>query len=151
SDGAFLYEQCLKHSLESYNDKLKQVMFQKELGRVWDKVQRIEKIALELQRKLNISTSSSVGRAALLAKADLASEMVYEFPDLQGTIGRLLALAQGETPDVAAAIEEQWMPKGEGAPLPTTDTGIVISLADKIDNIAGCFAAGLKPTSSSDP
>lgn len=151
SDGAFLYEQGLKQPLESYNEKLKLVMFQKELGSVYAKMRRVEKIALHLQLQLHISTPEMVQRAAYLSKADLASEMVYEFPDLQGTIGRLLALAQGEAKDVAFAIEEQWMPRGEKAPLPETETGMIISLADKIDNIVGCFAVGLKPSSSSDP
>jgi glycyl-tRNA synthetase len=151
SDGAFLYEQGLKVPLQYYNEKLKQVTFQKELGSTYDKVLRIGMHASYLQELLQLSSKPLVARAAEICKADLASEMVFEFPDLQGTIGRYYAQAQGEDPEVAQAIEEQWMPRRENAPLPASPTGIVISLADKLDNLIGCFAVNLKPTSSSDP
>ena len=151
SDGVFLYEEDLKVRLEVFNEKLKKVTFQKELGTVYQKVERIIIHAKVLQKMLGISSPSKVERAALLCKADLASNMVYEFPELQGTIGTYYALAQKEDPEVAKAIDEHWMPRGENAPLPETETGIVISLADKFDNILGCFSLGLKPTSSSDP
>lgn len=151
SDGVFLYEQGLKVPLEHFNNKLKQVTFQKELGSTYNKVVRLQKHANYLQNILQISTPELVSRAAELSKADLATEMVFEFPDLQGTIGRYYAMAQGENSEVAQAIEEQWMPRKENAPLPESTTGIILSLADKIDNLLGCFAVGLKPTSSSDP
>lgn len=151
SDGVFLYEHGLKASLEDFNEKLKHVIFQKELGSVFAKVQRIIAHARTLQKELKIGSLDKVERAALLCKADLASEMVYEFPDLQGTIGHYYATAQNEDPEVALAIDEHWMPRGENAPLPQSATGIIISLADKIDNLIGCFCIGLKPTSSSDP
>jgi glycyl-tRNA synthetase len=151
NDGVFLYEQGLKVNLEKLNEKLKNITFQKDLGSVFDKVQRIQADAALLQRFLNISTPEKVKRAAELCKADIASEMVFEFPELQGVIGRYYAQFHGEDPEVAQAIEEHWMPRGENAALPETETGIVISLADKIDNLIGCYAAGLKPTSSSDP
>jgi len=151
SDGVFLYEQSCKQPLEAYNSKLSNVTYQKDLGSLLDKQSRVAKMAYYLQKQLSISSLKDVERASLLCKADLATEMVYEFPDLQGTIGRLLAEAQGETPEVSLAIEEQWMPKGEGSPLPQTATGTILSLADKFDNIVSSFAAGLKPTSSSDP
>jgi len=151
SDGVFLYEQGLKTPLEALNEKLKTVTFQKELGTMYQKVERLERHALYLQKVLKISTPQRALRAAVLSKADLASEMVYEFPDLQGVIGRCYALANGEEDDVAYAIEEQWMPRGEKASLPVRETGILLSIADKMDNLVGCFAANLKPTSSSDP
>ncbi len=151
TDGVFLYSQGLKNPLESYNEKLKSVMFQKSLGSVYDKVLRIQKHAETIQKLLNISSLEKVSRASLLSKADLATEMVFEFPDLQGTIGKYYALASNEDKEVAEAIEEQWMPKGENAKLPKTATGIILSLSDKIDNIIGCYIADLKPTSSSDP
>lgn len=151
SDGVFLYDQGIKVPLESYNEKLKNVIFQKELGSVYAKVERLQKHSGVLQKTLNLSTPEQVRRAALLSKADLASEMVHEFPDLQGTIGRYYAEAQGENAETALAIEEQWMPRKEGAPLPESDTGTILSLADKFDNIIGCFIANLKPTASSDP
>lgn len=151
NDGVFLYEQGLKTPLEKYNDKLKNMTFQKNLGSVYDKVLRISKLANTLHGFLKMGDLNRIKRAAELCKADLATEMVFEFPDLQGIIGRYYALAQGEDPEVARAIEEHWMPRGENAPLPETDTGVIISLADKIDNLIGCYAAGLIPTSSSDP
>ncbi len=151
SDGLFLYEEDLKTRLEVFNEKLKTTVFQKELGSLYQKVERLMAHACFLQQVLGISSLSKVERAAFLCKADLASRMVYEFPDLQGTMGAYYALAQGEDPEVARAIEEHWMPRGEGALLPQTETGILLSLADKIDNLLGCFALGLKPTSSSDP
>jgi glycyl-tRNA synthetase len=151
NDGVFLYEQGLKNRLEHYNEKLKHITFQKELGTVYDKVQRIASHAALLQRRLNISDPAKTKRAAELCKADMASEMVFEFPELQGTIGHYYALAQGEDPEVAQAIEEQWMPRGENAPLPATATGVILSFADKIDNLLGCYTVNLKPTSSSDP
>lgn len=151
SDGVFLYEQGLKQPLEKYNEKLKNVVFQKELGSVYDKVKRITAHAEHIQKALKIGNLANAKRAAELSKADLATEMVYEFPELQGIIGRYYALASKEAPAVAQAIDEQWMPRGENAPLPESDEGIVLSLADKIDNLVGCYVAGLKPTSSSDP
>jgi glycyl-tRNA synthetase len=151
SDGVFLYEEDLKHRLEDFNEKLKKVTFQKNLGTVFNKVERIIVHAQTLQNILKIGSQEKASRAALLCKADLASNMVYEFPELQGTIGKYYAIAQGEDPEVATAIDEQWMPRGEKAPLPETNTGIILSLADKFDNLLCCFAVGLKPTSSSDP
>ena len=151
SDGVFLYEQGLKMKLDDYNEKLKHITFQKELGSIYEKVMRIIKNAHILQKHLKISDPTKTERAALLSKADIATEMVFEFPELQGIIGRYYALAQGEDAEVAQAIEEHWMPRGENAPLPESPTGILVSLADKIDNILGCYSANLKPTSSSDP
>lgn len=150
-DGAFLYEQGLKEPLEHFNDKLKTVTFQKELGSVFDKVERTVKHAQFLQKTLNISDLKKASRAALLSKADLATEMVFEFPELQGTIGKYYATKSNEESEVAIAIEEQWMPRSEQDSLPKTETGIILSLADKFDNLIGCYIAGLKPTSSSDP
>lgn len=151
SDGVFLYEEDLKMRLEDFNEKLKKVTFQKELGSVFQKVERIVAHAKTIQQILNISTPSKVERAALLSKSDLTSNMVYEFPELQGTMGTYYAIAQGEDPEIAQSIHEHWMPRGENAPLPETETGTIISLADKFDNLLGCFSLGLKPTSSSDP
>ncbi|MBA3239225.1 MAG: glycine--tRNA ligase [Parachlamydiaceae bacterium] len=151
SDGVFLYEQGVSIPLDKLNEKLKNVTFQKELGTLDAKVKRLQKHAQYLQTLLKIGTPEKAQRAAELSKADLVSEMVHEFPDLQGTIGRYYAEAQGENSEVAMALEEQWMPRKEGASLPSTETGIILSLSDKLDNIIGCFIADLKPTSSSDP
>lgn len=151
SDGVFLYEEDLKTPLEGFNEKLKKVTFQKQLGSVFEKVERIILHAESIQHLLHISTNEKVRRAALFCKADLASNMVYEFPELQGVMGTYFALFHGEDNEVAQAINEHWMPRGEHAPLPQTETGICLSLADKVDNLLGCFALGLCPTSSSDP
>ena len=158
SDGTFLYEQDLKVSLDDLTEKLKHVTFQKELGSVHDKVKRLVAHAEELHRVITAANPNSsmgaletVKRAAWLCKADLASELVGEFPDLQGTAGRHYALHQGEDPQVAQAIDEHWMPRGDQAPLPESSAGIIISLSEKVDNLIGCFLVGLRPTSSSDP
>lgn len=151
SDGVFLYAQGQKTPLANYNEKLKVVTFQEKLGSVYDKVERIIAHAETIQKLLKIGDPTKVKRAALLSKADLASEMVFEFPELQGVIGKYYAQENGEDPEVALAIEEQWMPRGEKDSLPKTPTGIVLSLADKFDNLIGCYCADLKPTSSSDP
>ncbi|HEY5260277.1 MAG TPA: glycine--tRNA ligase subunit beta, partial [Rhabdochlamydiaceae bacterium] len=151
SDGAFLYAQDLKHPLEQFNKKLAVMTFQKELGSMLDKVERIKKNAQIINAHLKLADDKKLSRAALLCKSDLASELVKEFPELQGIIGKYYAEAQSEDREVALAIEEHWFPKFEGAPLPTTPTGIVLSLADKFDNLLSYYSVGLKPTSSSDP
>jgi glycyl-tRNA synthetase len=151
ADGMFLYEEDLKVPVDRFNEKLKAVTFQKELGSVWDKVQRLIAIAQILHNHLPICDLEQLRRAATLCKADLASDLVGEFPELQGIAGKLYALKQKEDERVALAIEEHWMPRGEKAPLPKTPCGILLSIAEKIDNFICCFALDLKPTSSSDP
>lgn len=151
ADGVFLYEDDLKTSLDAFAKKLETIIFQKELGTVSEKVDRIKRLALTLAQTLQLGDEKMVLRAATLCKADLATEMVQEFPDLQGTIGKYYALHQKEADEVASAIEEHWLPKSEGGPLPKTITGIIVSLADKLDNLISYFKVGLKPSSSSDP
>jgi glycyl-tRNA synthetase len=151
SDGVFLYDQDIKTPLVEFNNKLKIMTFQKELGSMLDKVMRILSVAGALNDALTIADSEKVARAALLCKADLATALVGEFPELQGTVGKYYALAQKEDPEVASAIEEHWMPRREKGELPHTPSGIILSLADKIDNLNSYFKVGLKPTSSSDP
>jgi glycyl-tRNA synthetase len=151
SDGVFLYEQDLKTPLELFNEKLRLMTYQKELGTMFDKVERLASIARILNTQLDIADQNKVNQAALLCKADLASALVGEFPALQGAIGKYYALAQKEDKEVAEAIHEHWMPRSENAPLPQTATGIILSLADKIDNLLSCYSTGLKPSSSSDP
>jgi glycyl-tRNA synthetase len=151
SDGVFLYQQDLKMPIEQFNEKLKHVTYQKDLGTVYDKVVRLIAHAEVLHRYFPVGDINKIKRAALLSKADLASGMVYEFPELQGVMGRYYAEAAGEDFEVALAIDEHWMPRGENAPLPISATGLIVSLAEKVDNLIGCFAAGLIPTSSSDP
>ncbi|MCB1110146.1 MAG: glycine--tRNA ligase subunit beta [Chlamydiia bacterium] len=151
SDGVFLYEEDLKTSLDAFAKKLETIIFQKELGSYAEKVDRLKRLALLLTQALEMGNEKTVLRAATLCKADIASELVQEFPDLQGTIGKHYALHQKEEEEVATAIEEHWLPKSEGGALPTSKTGILISLADKLDNLTSYFKVGLKPTSSSDP
>ena len=151
ADGVFLYEQDLQKPLESFNEMLQKMTFQKDLGTMLDKVMRVVELAQKLNDQLQIAGQSHLARAALLCKSDLASDMVGEFPELQGTIGKYYATAQNEPEEVAIAIEEHWMPRMEGGDLPKTREGIVLSLADKLDNLISYFRVGLKPTSSSDP
>ncbi len=151
SDGVFLYEQDLKASLESLNEKLRLMTHQKELGTMFDKVQRLGALSEIVNKHLSIADQKKVARAVFLCKADLASALVGEFPELQGTAGKYYALAQKEEKEVASAIEEHWMPRAEHAPLPKTSVGVILSVADKIDNLIGCYSVGLKPSSSSDP
>ncbi|MCC5831899.1 MAG: glycine--tRNA ligase [Chlamydiales bacterium] len=151
ADGVFLYEEDLNTPLDQFNNQLKKMTFQKELGSVWEKVERLRKIAATLHNHLPICDAEDLLRAAELCKSDLASLLVGEFPELQGHAGAIYARKQGESEAVAYAIEEHWMPRGERAPLPQTPCGLLLSLADKIDNLLSSFTVGLKPTSSSDP
>lgn len=151
SDGLFLYEADLKAPANSWNEKLKKVTFQEQLGSLHDKIKRLNLIAPLIAEKLSLSDKEKAVQAAEHCKNDLVSELVGEFPELQGVIGRHYAEKLGADPEVAAAIEEHYLPKTEGGPLPQTETGTTLSLADKIDNLLGYFSVGLKPTSSSDP
>ncbi len=151
SDGLFLYDQDQKSSLEAMNEKLKSIVFQKDLGTMHDKLLRLERHAALIANTFQTVEPEKAKRAAHLCKADLASMLVDEFPDLQGTIGKEYALRQKEDPEIASAIEEHWMPRHEGAAMPNSALGRILSIADKIDNLLGYFSVGLKPTSSSDP
>jgi glycyl-tRNA synthetase len=150
-DGTFLYEQDLKVSLEAFREKLKKATFLTGLGSLFDKTERLKLHGKTLLKYLPIADISKVEKGAELSKCDLASGVVYEFPELQGVMGKIYALQAGIDPDIAASIDEHWMPRGENAPLPKTPTGMILSLADKIDNLLSCFGMGMKPTSSSDP
>ncbi|MCB1080761.1 MAG: glycine--tRNA ligase subunit beta [Chlamydiia bacterium] len=151
SDGVFLYQEDLKTSLDAFAKKLETIIFQKDLGSVAEKVMRVKHLTLTLSQLLALGEEKLALRAAALCKADLATELVQEFTDLQGTIGKHYALHQKENPEVALAIEEHYLPKFEGDALPTTPVGTLLSLADKLDNLISYFKVGLKPTSSSDP
>lgn len=150
-DGSFLYEQDLKTPFENFNAKLKHVTYLKGLGTLFDKAERLKAHLEVLKNFVPVKNENLIKRAAELSKMDLASSMVYEFPELQGVMGRYYALAKGENKEVAEAIEEQWMPRRENGSLPQTEIGTLLSLADKIDNLLACFGANLKPSSSSDP
>lgn len=151
SDGVFLYEQDLKTPLQQFNEKLRLMTYQKDLGSMFDKVERLGFIAKVINSHLELADPKKVKRAAELCKADLASALVGEFPELQGIIGQYYAVYQKEEKEVADAINEHWMPRAENAPLPATATGVIVSLSDKMDNLISSYSVGLKPSSSSDP
>ncbi|WP_278681592.1 glycine--tRNA ligase subunit beta [Paraclostridium bifermentans] len=152
ADALFFYKEDTKKSLESYIEKLKTVVFQAKLGTVYDKSLRIEKLANDILEKLNeTDIKEDTLRAAKLCKADLVTGMVFEFTELQGVMGREYAKVSGENENVAEAIFEHYLPRFAGDILPTTKSGIVLSIADKLDSIAGFFAIGIQPTGSQDP
>ena len=151
SDGVFLYKQDLKFPLENYVEKLKSVTFQKDLGSLYQKMERIQHHANLLFHLLKIGNKEKILRASFLCKADLVTHLVKEFPELQGITGKTYALLQNEDQEIAEAIFEHWLPNSESGPLPTTTTGILLSLADKFDNLVGYYSVGLRPSSSSDP
>ncbi len=153
ADAKFFFEEDLKTPLSAKVDGLKKIVWLEGLGTVYEKVERIAKLAEFLAEKLHATAEqkANTDRAAELAKADLVTNMVYEFPELQGVMGREYALKNGEKPEVAQAIFEHYLPRFAGDDLPQTLPGRVLSLADKLDSIVGCFAVGIQPTGSQDP
>ncbi|MEG6616357.1 glycine--tRNA ligase subunit beta [Peptococcaceae bacterium 1198_IL3148] len=153
ADAQFFYQEDLKTPLADKVDGLKKVVWLEGLGTVYAKVERIAKLAANFADalKANDQQKQQVARGALLAKADLETNMVYEFPELQGIIGREYALRNGEDGAVAEAIYEHYLPRFAGDELPASLPGQVLSLADKMDSIVGCFAIGIQPTGSQDP
>jgi glycyl-tRNA synthetase beta chain len=148
----FLKEDRKKPLAELVND-LKGIVYQEKLGTYWDRVNRLKTMAGHLADTLALSKAERENciRAAELCKCDLTTEMVGEFPNLQGVIGREYALMDGEADDVAVAIEEHYLPRFAGDRLPSTAVGKVLALAEKFDAVTGCFASGLSPTGSQDP
>ena len=136
--------------LDQRLEKLERVVFHEKLGTQGERVARIEALAKELAPKVG-ADAALAARAAKLAKADLATEMVGEFPELQGLMGRYYALAQGEEPSVADAIEEHWKPQGPNDRIPAAPVSIAVALADKLDTLVGFWAIDEKPTGSKDP
>ncbi|HEY9610069.1 glycine--tRNA ligase subunit beta, partial [Allocoleopsis sp.] len=153
ADGQFFYKTDLASPLESYLPKLEKVTFQDELGSVRGKVGRIEKVAAQIADQLAVSPEqrSDILRAASLCKADLVTQMVYEFPELQGVMGQKYAAASGESEAVATAIFEHYLPRGASDKLPQSLTGQVVGLADRMDTLVSIFGLGMQPTGSGDP
>lgn len=152
ADALFFYKEDTKNDLESYIEKLKTVVFQAKLGTVYDKTLRIEKLSEKILNILNMSNETEdTKRAAKLLKADLVTGMVFEFTELQGIMGREYARVGGENESVSEAIFEHYLPRFAGDMLPKTNAGIVLSISDKLDSIAGFFAIGIQPTGSQDP
>ncbi|WP_027338668.1 glycine--tRNA ligase subunit beta [Halonatronum saccharophilum] len=153
SDAMFFYKEDQKDKLEDKVDKLKNIIFQEDLGTLYEKVERIQNLSDEIAQNLNLSKEKikEVNRVAKLSKADLVTEMVNEFSKLQGVMGREYALIDGEGEGVANGIFEHYLPRYKGDILPSSEAGIIVSIADKIDNIVGCFSVGIIPTGSQDP
>ena len=150
TDAEFFFKQDKKQPLESHNERLANVVFQAELGSVFDKATRVSNLAGFIAEHIG-GDSTMAQRAGLLSKCDLSTEMVGEFPELQGIAGYYYAKHDGEAEDVALALNEQYMPRGAGAELPSTLTGAAVALADKIDTLVGIFGIGMLPTGSKDP
>ena len=152
ADALFFYNEDTKKPLESFVDKLNTVVFQAKLGTVYDKTLRIEKLSKVILDELNMTESeANTSRTAKLCKADLVTNMVFEFTELQGIMGRDYAKVSGENEEVCQGIFEHYLPRFAGDILPETNVGIALSIADKLDSIAGFFAIGIKPSGSQDP
>ncbi|MFK4340924.1 MULTISPECIES: glycine--tRNA ligase subunit beta [unclassified Paenibacillus] len=153
SDAKFFYEEDQRLEIKDALSKLESIVFHEELGSVGDKVRRIRRIADALAEKLRVSpdTLESVSRAADICKFDLVTQMVYEFPELQGVMGEDYARKAGEKEEVARAVFEHYQPRFAGETVPSTNAGAIVSIADKIDTITGCFSIGIIPTGSQDP
>jgi glycyl-tRNA synthetase beta chain len=151
ADAQFFFQEDQKVSLENRVEKLKVVIFQAKLGTSYEKVMRIQRLAVKLAEELAPQEKETTARGAYLCKADLVTEMVGEFPQLQGIMGREYALLAGEDPPVAQVIFEHYLPRFAGDELPVSSAGAMVSIADKVDTIIGCFGVGLIPTGTSDP
>ena len=157
ADAQFFFDEDRKKSLAEHREKLKTVVFQQGLGSMYEKTERLMGLVTAIVEELAPdaavyeSMEPDARRAAELSKADLVTGMVTEFTELQGIMGREYALLDGEKPEVARAIDEQYMPRFAGDELPQSDLGFALSVADKIDNIVGTFSRGKIPTGSQDP
>ena len=151
NDARFFYREDLKIPLEDFVERLRNVVFQAKLGTSYEKVERFRSLAENMADLLCPEQKAAISRTAWLCKADLESNMVNEFSDLQGIMGREYARAAGEAEAIAIGIHEHYMPTGAGGDLPSNDCGAIVGIADKIDTIVGCFGVGLQPTGSADP
>jgi glycyl-tRNA synthetase beta chain len=150
SDAAFFWATDRKRPLADREAQLKTIVFQNKLGTVFDKSARVAKLAAVITTEIG-GDAALAERAALLAKCDLVTEMVGEFPDLQGIMGRYYAHLDGEHNEVAEALDEQYLPRFSGDKLPQTKTGQAVSLAEKLDTLVGLFGIGQPPTGMKDP
>lgn len=153
ADAAFFFREDLKVPLADRGPELKKVVFQESLGTMHEKVERLTALAAYLSSALGLDEAERAQalRAAALSKNDLLTGMVYEFPELQGIMGREYALRSGEAPAVAEALHDQYLPAPGGEGLPATRAGLVLALADRADNLVGAFGTGVQPTGSQDP
>lgn len=150
ADAEFFYEEDLKMDLGANVERLKPIVFHITMGTLYEKVERMVAIAAYLAGKLGVDADKAK-RGAYLAKADLVSNMVYEFPELQGIMGEYYSVAQGEDKAVGQGIRESYLPRFAGDDLPETLLGSIVSIADKIDSIVGFFSMDLEPSGSQDP
>ncbi|MHB0774989.1 glycine--tRNA ligase subunit beta [Halomonas sp. WWR20] len=150
ADAAFFYETDLKRTLVSRRDELSSVVFQQQLGSLADKADRSDAVARYIAERIDGDVEHA-GRAAQLAKCDLVTEMVLEFPELQGIMGTYYARHDGEPEAVAEAIHEQYLPRFAGDEIPRTRTGLALALADRLDTLTGIFGIGARPTGAKDP
>ncbi len=143
----------MKKPLSGQVGKLKDLIFQRDLGNMFEKIQRLEELSLFISEKLNLDAQKKedIKKAAYLSKADLLTQMVGEFPSLQGVMGMEYALKSGEKESVAIAIKEHYLPKGLDDNLPETIEGAVLAISDRIDNITGLLGSGIEPKGSFDP
>jgi glycyl-tRNA synthetase beta chain len=153
ADARFFFEEDIRIPLEGHVEKLNKVVFQETLGTMYEKSQRVRKLATKIADTMELGNDikAIVDRSAVLCKADLVTGMVFEFTELQGIMGREYALKAGETPDVAKAIFEHYLPRFSGDILPETMAGSILSISDKLDSIVGYFGIGIQPTGSQDP
>lgn len=152
-DAKFFYYEDIKQPLENYVEDLKNIVFQEKLGTLYDKTMRVQKLAGKIGSYLEVGeeTKKNIERAGYLSKADLVTNMVGEFSELQGIMGREYAAESGENEITSLAIYEQYLPRFSNDELPTTTAGAILSIGDKLDTIAGIFAIGIQPTGSQDP
>ncbi len=150
SDAAFFWDTDRKRALAEHQEQLKTIVFQNKLGTVYDKSQRVAALAAEIAGQIE-GQPNLAERAAQLAKCDLVTEMVGEFPELQGIMGRYYARLDGEDNEVAEALDEQYQPRFAGDNLPATRTGQAVSLAEKLDTLTGLFGIGQPPSGVKDP
>lgn len=151
ADAKFFFDEDRKHTLMSRLTKLSKVVYHNQLGSQLDRVERVRSLAKLIGTQLGKNTDGKADQAAQIAKADLVTDMVGEFPELQGIMGRYYALADGLDKEVAEAIREQYLPRGAGDELPVTSTGMALALAEKLETLCGIFAVGQKPTGTKDP
>jgi len=150
NDAGFFWTRDKQKTLDSRIEELKGILFEKQLGSIYEKSQRVEMLAKTLCQQINLDDQHAV-RAAQLCKTDLLTNMVNEFPKLQGIMGRYYALNDNEAEEVANAIEEHYQPLQAGSKLPTSPAGKVVALCDRIDTLVGIFATGKKPSGVKDP
>jgi len=152
-DSLFFYNEDIKKPLSAQTPKLKDLIFQKDLGNMFEKIQRLEELSSFISERINIDAAKreDIKKAAYLCKSDLVTQMVGEFPSLQGAMGMEYALKSGEKKSVAIAIKEHYLPKGLDDSLPETTEGAILAISDRIDNIVGLLGSGIEPKGSFDP